>query len=85
MATDVGMVASLPPQGVLLLLRHIYWYFNCLICISYFDVVGVMGGSMGSAAGMVGMGNPMVPPYGTGMQNQMGAMGMGPQVIYYIL
>lgn len=30
---------------------------------------------------MVGMGNQMVPPYGATMQNQMGTMGMGPQVI----
>lgn len=30
---------------------------------------------------MVGMGNQMVPPYGATMQNQMGTMGMGPQVV----
>ncbi|XP_026319970.1 mediator of RNA polymerase II transcription subunit 30 isoform X1 [Hyposmocoma kahamanoa] len=45
------------------------------------QLTGVMGGPMGGAAGMVGMGNPMVPPYGAGMQNQMGAMGMGPQAM----
>lgn len=39
-----------------------------------------MGGPMANAAGMVGMGNQMVPPYGAAMQNQMGNMGMGPQV-----
>lgn len=49
-------------------------------CVWFYDVAGGMGGPMGNAAGMVGMGNPMVPPYGAGMQNQMGAMGMGPQV-----
>ncbi|KAG6447410.1 mediator of RNA polymerase II transcription subunit 30 [Manduca sexta] len=43
------------------------------------QLAGVMGGPMGNAAGVVGMGNPMVPPYGSAMQNQMGNMGMGPQ------
>lgn len=38
-----------------------------------------MAGAMGNA-GMVGMGNQMVPPYGAQMQNQMGNMAMGPQV-----
>ncbi|XP_045492635.1 mediator of RNA polymerase II transcription subunit 30 [Colias croceus] len=42
------------------------------------QLAGVMGGPMG-AAGMVGMGNQMVPPYGAPMQNQMAAMGMGGQ------
>lgn len=35
---------------------------------------------MANSAGMVGMGNQMVPPYGATMQNQMTNMGMGPQV-----
>lgn len=39
-----------------------------------------MGGPMGNPGGMVGMGNQMVPPYGAAMQNQMGNMGMAPQV-----
>ncbi|XP_049874063.1 mediator of RNA polymerase II transcription subunit 30 [Pectinophora gossypiella] len=43
------------------------------------QLAGVMGGPMGNTGGMVGMGNPMVPPYAAAMQNQMGSMGMGPQ------
>ncbi|KAJ2947695.1 hypothetical protein O0L34_g9463 [Tuta absoluta] len=43
------------------------------------QLAGVMGGPMGSSGGMVGMGNPMVPPYAAALQNQMGTMGMGPQ------
>ncbi|CAH4028976.1 unnamed protein product [Pieris brassicae] len=43
------------------------------------QLAGVMGGPMG-AAGMVGMGNQMVPPgYGAPMQNQMANMGMAAQ------
>ncbi|KAI5639721.1 mediator complex subunit 30 domain-containing protein [Phthorimaea operculella] len=43
------------------------------------QLAGVMGNPMGSTGGMVGMGNPMVPPYAAALQNQMGTMGMGPQ------
>ncbi|KAJ0182701.1 hypothetical protein K1T71_002070 [Dendrolimus kikuchii] len=43
------------------------------------QLAGVMGGPMANSASMVGMGNPMVPPYGATMQNQMTNMGMGPQ------
>ncbi|CAK1544509.1 unnamed protein product [Leptosia nina] len=42
------------------------------------QLAGVMGGPMGGA-GMVGMGNQMVPPYGAPMQSQMANMGMAPQ------
>ncbi|XP_068626754.1 mediator of RNA polymerase II transcription subunit 30-like [Battus philenor] len=42
------------------------------------QLTGVMAGPMGNA-GMVGIGNQMVPPYGAAMQNQMGNMAMGPQ------
>ncbi|CAH0724652.1 unnamed protein product, partial [Brenthis ino] len=42
------------------------------------QLTGVMGGPMGNA-GMVGMGNQMVPPYGAAMPGQMGNMGMGGQ------
>lgn len=48
--------------------------------MSYCCIIGVMGGPMANTGGMVGMGNQMVPPYGATMQNQMGNMGMGPQV-----
>ncbi|CAG9581143.1 unnamed protein product [Danaus chrysippus] len=42
------------------------------------QLTGVMGGPMGNA-GMVGMGNQMVPPYGAAMPGQMGNMSMGNQ------
>lgn len=38
---------------------------------------------MAGAGGMVSMGTPMVPPYGAAMANQMGNMGMGPQVGWF--
>lgn len=37
---------------------------------------------MAGAGGIISMGNPMVPPYGAAMQNQMTNIGMGPQVSY---
>lgn len=43
------------------------------------QLAGVMGGSMATPSGMVGMGNQMVPPYGATMPNPMSSMGMGPQ------
>lgn len=37
-----------------------------------------MGNPMANPGSMVGMGNPMVPPYAAAMQNQMSNMGIGP-------